>query len=197
MTSSNPLIEQATSDLRHRSANFFQLLSALARMRSQKSETAEARRQLLWMADAIGSLGALERHRTEAGVDFQAYLNEMVPIWRRRNGVRGPDLRAEIGPLLARDSSASTIALIAQELVGNAVTHGFPDGRTGEVRLVIAPGPEGRWILTVEDDGVGYDPTRAGQGFGLWFIRSLATQIHGTFTLQGHTGTTARLDFTP
>ena len=84
-----------------------------------------------------------------------------------------------------------------EELVGNAVTHGFPDGRTGEVRLVIAPGPDGRWILTVEDDGVGYDPTRAGQGFGLWFIRSLATQIHGTFTLQGHTGTTARLDFTP
>ncbi len=197
MTSSNPLIEQATSDLRHRSANFFQLLSALGRMRSQKSDTAEARRQLLWMADAIGSLGALERHRTEAGVDFQAYLNEMVPIWRRRHGTKGPNLVADIGPMLARDFSASTIALIAQELVDNAATHGFPEGRTGEIRMVIAPDPDGRWIMTVEDDGVGYDPATAVEGFGLWFIRSLATQIHGTFTLQGGVGTTARLVFTP
>lgn len=197
MTSSNPLIEQATSDLRHRSANFFQLLSALARMRSQKSDTAEARLQLLWMADAIGSLGALERHRTEAGVDFQAYLNEMVPIWRRRHGSRGPSLKAEIGPMMARDFSASTIALIAQELVGNAASHGFPDGRSGEISLIISPDAEGRWIMTVEDDGVGYDPDLAVEGFGLWFIRSLATQIHGTFTLEGGVGTTARLVFTP
>jgi two-component sensor histidine kinase len=197
MTSSNPLIEQATSDLRHRSANFFQLLSALARMRSQKSDTAEARRQLLWMADAIGSLGALERHRTEAGVDFQGYLNEMVPVWRRRYGARAPELRADIGPMLARDFSASTIALIAQELVANAATHGFPDGRTGEIHMVIAPESETRWVMTVEDDGVGYDPVHAAEGFGLWFIRSLATQIHGTFTLEGGVGTTARLVFTP
>jgi two-component sensor histidine kinase len=197
MTSSNPLIEQATSDLRHRSANFFQLLSALARMRSQKSDTAEARRQLLWMADAIGSLGALERHRTEAGVDFQGYLNEMVPVWRRRYGARAPELRADIGPMLARDFSASTIALIAQELVANAATHGFPDGRTGEIHMVIAPESETRWVMTVEDDGVGYDPVYAAEGFGLWFIRSLATQIHGTFTLEGGVGTTARLVFTP
>jgi two-component sensor histidine kinase len=99
--------------------------------------------------------------------------------------------------MLARDFSASTIALIAQELVANAVTHGFPDGRTGEIHMVIAPESETRWVMTVEDDGVGYDPVHAAEGFGLWFIRSLATQIHGTFTLEGGVGTTARLVFTP
>ena len=45
------------SEIRHRMANIFQLLSALARMRSQRASEPEARRQLAWMADAIGSLG--------------------------------------------------------------------------------------------------------------------------------------------
>jgi len=188
---------RAASDLRHRMANTFQLMSALGRMRSQRAAEPEARRQLLWMADAIGTLGALERHRTPQGVDFTAYLVEMAPVWRRRHASRKAEVRVSAIPLFAPDTAASTLALIAQELVGNALSHGYPDDRPGMVELSLRNTEDGRYELTVTDDGCGFDPgsSAARERFGLWFIRSLAAQVRGEFSLTSQPGVTARLTF--
>lgn len=186
---------RALSDLRHRMANTFQLMSALGRMRSQRSGDLEARRQLLWMADAIGSLGALERHRTSDGVDFTAYIAEMAPVWRRRHSGRQADVRVRAIPLLAPDTAASTLALIAQELVGNALAHGYPDDRQGLVEISLTQTSDGRHDLTVTDDGQGFDPAKARERFGLWFVRSLAAQVRGEFTLTSQPSCTAKLVF--
>lgn len=188
---------RAASEVRHRMANTFQLMSALARMRSQRASEPEARRQLLWMADAIGSLGALERHRSGDGVDFAAYLTEMAPVWRRRQGGQPAEVILATGPVTASDQAASTLALIVQELVGNALVHAFVDGRAGRVEIRVARLEDGRWELVVTDDGLGFDPASpaARERFGLWFVRSLAAQVRGEFTLTSTAGVTARLVF--
>lgn len=188
---------RAASEVRHRMANTFQLMSALARMRSQRASEPEARRQLLWMADAIGSLGALERHRSGDGVDFAAYLTEMAPVWRRRQGGQPAEVILATGPVTASDQAASTLALIVQELVANALVHGFVDGRAGRVEIRVVRLEDGRWELVVTDDGLGFDPASpaARERFGLWFVRSLAAQVRGEFTLTSTAGVTARLVF--
>lgn len=186
---------RAASEMRHRMANTFQLMSALGRMRSQRSGDAEARRQLLWMADAIGSLGALERHRTAHGVDFTAYIAEMAPVWRRRHAGRQAEVRVSAIPVFAPDTAASTLALIAQELVGNALAHGYLGDRPGLVEIRLIQGPDGRHELSVTDDGQGFDPEKARERFGLWFVRSLAAQVRGEFTLTSQPSCTAKLVF--
>lgn len=186
---------RAASEMRHRMANTFQLMSALGRMRSQRSGDPEARRQLLWMADAIGSLGALERHRTPQGVDFTAYLAEMAPVWRRRHAARHAEVRVSAIPVLAPDTAASTLALIAQELVGNALAHGYLDDRPGLVEISLTRTADGRYDLSVTDDGQGFDPEKARERFGLWFVRSLAAQVRGEFLLTSQPSCTARLVF--
>ncbi|MFN3513088.1 MAG: sensor histidine kinase [Phenylobacterium sp.] len=188
---------RVASDMRHRMANTFQLMSALARMRGQRAGEPDARRQLLWMADAIGSLGALERHRVGDGVDFAAYLAEMAPIWRRRHGGSPADLVLAASPIITPDQAASTLALIVQELVGNALTHGYADGRAGRVEIRLAPLGDGRWELMVADDGCGFDPAApaARERFGLWFVRSLTAQVRGEFSLASDAGVTGRLVF--
>jgi two-component sensor histidine kinase len=187
----------AASELRHRVANTLQLMSALARMRSQRAGEPEARRQLLWMAEAIGSLGALERHRGEGGVDFSAYLKEMVPVWRRRKNGSQAEINLKVDAILAPDQAASTLALIVQELVTNALTHGYPDGQTGVVELQVSRNAEGRYELVVADDGCGFDPASpaARERFGLWFVRSLAAQVRGEFSIVCSPSVTARLTF--
>jgi len=188
---------RVASELRHRMANTLQLLSALSRMRSQRATEPETRRQLIWMADAIGSLGALERHRTEAGVDFAAYLQEMSPIWRRRHSSRQVELVAACDPILTPDTAASTLALIVQELIGNALVHGCSDDRPGRIDVRVARLDGGRCELTVSDDGDGFDPAApaARERFGLWFVRSLAAQVRGEFSLTPKPGVTCRLVF--
>lgn len=187
----------SASEIRHRMANTFQLLSALARMRSQRAPEPEARRQLAWMADAIGSLGALERHRRDDGVDFAAYLGEMAPVWRRRHSSRAAELTLAVEPMLVPDAAASTLAMIAQELIANALAHGYPDDRSGRVEVKLSRLADGRCELLVADDGQGFDPASATaqERFGLWFVRSLAAQVRGEFTLTTTPGVVGRLVF--
>jgi two-component sensor histidine kinase len=197
MTEESDREGKAASELRHRTANTFQLIGALARMRGQKSADPEARRQLLWIAEAVGTLGALERHRRGGAVDFGAYLQEMAPNWRRRLGAAAPPLHLHLEPVPVPDSAATSLALIAQELVGNALAHAFSDGRSGEIRLRLAQTGPGQGELTVSDDGRGFDPaSEAGrEKFGLWFVRSLAAQVRGEFSLEQRLGVVARLTF--
>lgn len=188
---------RAASEMRHRMANTFQLMSALGRMRSQRAADPETRRQLVWMADAIGSLGALERHRAAQDLDFTAYLTEMAPVWRRRHAPRKAEIRVVAVPLSVPDTAGSTLALIVQELVGNALTHGFPDDRPGMVEIRLVQTDDGRYELVVADNGQGFDPAMpaARERFGLWFIRSLSAQVRGEFSLASQPSVTARLTF--
>ncbi|MDP3747110.1 MAG: sensor histidine kinase [Phenylobacterium sp.] len=188
---------RTAAELRHRMANTFQLMSALARMRGQRASEPEARRQLVWMADAIGSLGALERHRQEAGIDFAAYLADMAPVWQRRQGTRPAEIQLSCAQLHVSDQAASTLALIAQELIANALAHGYPDARAGVVKIGLKRLDDDRCELTVVDDGQGFDPAAPGarERFGLWFVRSLAAQVRGEFVLDCQAGVAARLVF--
>ena len=187
---------RAASEQRHRLANTLQLLAALARMRGQRVSEPDGRRQLVWMADTIASIGALEQKRGSEGVDFSAYLNDMAAVWQRRHGPRQAQVLVEADPLTANDQTASTLCLIVQELVGNALLHGFADNRAGQVTIRLQR-MQDRCVLSVRDDGAGFDPAAPAcrERFGLWLVRSLAAQVRGQFTLGHGSGVTAALDF--
>jgi two-component sensor histidine kinase len=54
--------------------------------------------------------------------------------------------------------TAVPCGLIVNELVANALKHGFPEGRSGSVRVEVAR-EEGRMLrLSVMDNGVGLPP---------------------------------------
>jgi signal transduction histidine kinase len=91
-------------------------------------------------------------------------------------------------------SRGAALALyrIAQEAMGNAVTHGA--AQHVDVRLTRS---NGLVALTVSDDGKGFDPNRGGAsgGLGLINIRERARQLNGTFDLNTEPGrgTTVRV----
>jgi two-component sensor histidine kinase len=183
------------SETRHRMANHQQLLAALARLRSQRASDPEVARQLLWVAEAISLIGVLERKRVgEAGVDLAAWLSEMVPIWRRRHGPGAPEIQLELEPIVAPDSAASTLALIVQELVLNALTHGRAFSGTGRV-VVRLTRKDDVCALIVSDDGPGFFGDQPPERFGLWLVRSLASQVRGDLAIINDGGLTARLEF--
>ncbi len=102
-------------------------------------------------------------------------LAEYLALERARFG---DDLvtRFEIAPDV-RD--APVPSLILQPLVENALRHGLgPREGPGELRIA-ARRDTGRLVLEVSDDGVGYDPARAGVGVGLSNTRERLTQLYG------------------
>lgn len=92
--------------------------------------------------------------------------------------------RAE--PAVADADLAGPLGLLVNELLTNAYKYAYPEGAEGEVRLLGAPLPDGRYRLEVADSGVGlpagFDLAKSGDSLGMKVITALAAQLGGELT---------------
>ena len=198
MSDIEPLSERQQADVRHRFANVFQLLSALTRMRVQRAQDAETKRQLTWMLEATGVLASMQQRLLGPDPhDFGGYLQDMLPQWRRRLAGRPIEIDLVVEPVPVREHLISALALITNELVTNALTHAFPGQRPGVVRVELRALKNGKAELIVSDDGAGFNPAKASRtSLGLWLIRGLTDQVKGVMTTPATpTGVVTRLEF--
>ena len=83
----------------------------------------------------------------------------------------------ELTPLSVGPDAAVGIALFLNEALVNALKHGFPDSRRGEITVALRrDGADGR--LVIQDNGVGASPAEPG---AYRMLRGLARQIDGQF----------------
>jgi signal transduction histidine kinase len=120
-------------------------------------------------------------------------LRKHVEVLRRVSGQSIVLKVRDVPRLPAAD--ATQVLRIAQEALGNALRHA--DASRIEVRL---ENVTGRLVLTVHDDGVGFDPGRRaavrGQRLGLTSMEERATELGGTLSVVSEpgAGTTVRLE---
>ena len=116
-------------------------------------------------------------------------LRKHVDVLRRVSG-QAIDLR--VGELPRLPSGPATQVLrIAQEALGNALRHAGAQ----RIRVQLENG-SGRLVLSVADDGQGFDPGAVrGQRLGLTSMEERATELGGTLSVSSsETGTTVRLE---
>ena len=91
----------------------------------------------------------------------------------------------EIEEVALPEGVASQLYQIFHEAVGNAIRHG--QAETVQVRLFTEPG---KTVLRIEDDGRGFEPTKAsgGRGLGLRSMRERAASVGGELLLQSKAG---------
>ena len=85
-------------------------------------------------------------------------------------------------PTLAR-TVAGSLLMILQESVGNAIRH----GRATRVKVHVAFGEDGL-VLTVEDNGCGFDTAEHARGLGLGGMDDRAKALGGTFRIESAAG---------
>ena len=74
---------------------------------------------------------------------------------------------------------ATSLGLIVNELVTNAIKHAFPDGRAGRIRIGFEA-PKDKLNVCVEDDGVGFRPgMQKDTGMGGELVTGLARELEG------------------
>ena len=198
VASSDPVAASDGADLRHRLANIFQQLATAGRLRVQRAQGEETRRQLSWMVDTIGVVGILQQRLLRPdGEDFAGLLEEIAPQWRRRCGARAITVVLETEPVSIREQNLSALTLIAHELVINAIAHAFPGDRAGCVRITLRRVDDATAAFAVSDDGCGYDPQSVDRTrLGLWLMDGLAAQVRGRLTTSaGADGVTTRIEF--
>lgn len=172
--------EDLQARTRHRVANTFHFLSALARMRAQREAGAAQTQGLSWMADMIIDLGAMERCVCPEGIDVGSYFAAMSPIWRDRYRRLGLEVAVETCPLILTEAAAPSLVLIVLELVAHWAGQSFQADQSRALNLhVQAQGPG--YVLTLR--GAGFAQAYAQETFGLWLAKRLSQQIKGELAL--------------
>jgi two-component sensor histidine kinase len=112
-------------------------------------------------------------------VRVKDYLETLIASIR---GGHDPDVQVtqDLADLSVDRETATPLGLILNEVVSNAFKHAFTDGRQGALSVRLARTDDGRGELTVEDNGVGFDPQQPAKGIGRRLITALTQQIAGT-----------------
>jgi two-component sensor histidine kinase len=188
-------------DMSHRIKNDLQFLSTMLQVEARSLEEGNGRAALLSAASRIGVVSrvhSLLQHGGQPFVEMKPLIDNLCADLRvSLVGLRPIAIREDVEHFLLPLHVARSIALIANELVTNALKYAFPDDRLGTVQIRLARvGDE--ITLLVEDDGVGlpHSAGPCGSGFGQKLVRSLAHHLGGVFTIGDEpSGTRCELRF--
>ncbi len=186
---------QLMQELNHRVKNNLALIEGLIGMQLRRQGAVDGV-ALRARVHAIAEVHDLLYKATDAfHIDFAQFLRQICAssavIPPERN--ISVDLDLQDGVLLSPDSAAP-LALIAVELITNAVKHAFPGRDGGTIRLRLTREAEGNAVLTISDDGVGL-PSSLGRSSGMRIIEALSRQIEGTLDRTPGPGTGYVLTF--
>lgn len=147
------------ADLQHRVSNDLTVIGALLARRGREMDDPGARRALEDAAARLGVAARLSRrlHNPAAQeVDFAELLREMVPdILAVAGAERRIAVDLETVQVTITAQQAIPLALVATELLSNAIQHGFPGTEGGRIEIQIErTGPETARLL-LRHDGLG------------------------------------------
>ncbi len=192
-------------EMQHRVKNNLQTVASLLSLQMRRAETAEAIELLGLSAARVESIAAVHEILSEEDIGLATIeeiairimdivVNDLVPPSQKIDFTIAP------APIRLDSKQATLFALVLNELVSNAATHGLAGRSPGSIRMT-ATQDSGMITVEVWDNGIGMPEgfsmsTHA--GLGLSIVDQLVThELSGTFHLEnGPTGcATARLKF--
>ncbi len=168
----------------HRVKNNLQMISAMMRKQLRLSNSAAAQEALRAALSRVDTLGVVHRRLYQsadlARFSVAQFIGETIPDLLRAADRSEVSLDLDLEDFTLPAKSASAFALLVNELVTNALKHAFPErGREGRILVRTRAGP-GSITMTIEDDGIGFDPSAPPrETFGRRLIDVLAAQLDG------------------
>jgi PAS domain S-box-containing protein len=164
----------------HRIKNSLQMASSLVLL-SARRVSDDAGGLLHNLAERMAALSSAHRMLERSGGSVRLDMGSLVAELAGELGGALPagqvEVETRIEPATLAASRGAPVALLANEVIGNAFKHAFPEGRTGHLRIALSRS-DGHVRLTVEDDGVGLPATGMPKGgFGRVLIDALARQL--------------------
>ncbi|WP_426168041.1 sensor histidine kinase [Sandarakinorhabdus sp. DWP1-3-1] len=145
-------------ELQHRVKNNLQMITSLIRMEARNvagDEQAEGFARLAGRINALATLyDALSRDESDNQVDLGAYLGQIAAAVMQAHAVEGIRLDTRIDTWPVSVNVAMPAGLVVNEVLTNALKHGFAGRDRGVIRLESLIDDDGCHI-TVADDGVG------------------------------------------
>ncbi|TCL73850.1 response regulator [Rhizobium sp. BK251] len=165
--------ELLLAEVNHRIANSLGLAAALVRMQASIMTDQVAIDALQETQMRINAIAAVHRrlytNRRVGTVQVDEYLGSLLGELEisMRDEKRPHRINLKSVPFTIATDKVITLGLIVSELVTNAFKYAYPEGQTGEVRVILEPVGQDQMRVSVEDDGIGFDHAKPPKGTGL------------------------------
>ncbi len=190
-------------EIHHRVRNNLQIISSLLNLQSRQLKDEEALSSFEESKNRIHTIATLHeqlyRSKDLSRIDFTAYMRNTTNSLLSSYGVADDSIKININSerIYLDINTAIPCGLIVNELVSNAIKHGFPDGAQGEITAdFISEG--NKYVLNVSNNGVQFPEDLDLDNctsLGLKLVSSLAKQLKGSITLNTKDVTRFTLDF--
>ena len=193
----------AIKEIHHRVKNNLQTIASLLRLQSRRIDNESAKKAFNESISRVLSIAATHEILAQNGVDD---VNLTVMLKRIVHSVVGQSLGADRGirisiggdSIKTNSDTATSIALVVNELIQNCVKYAFVGRDEGHIRVEIHRG-ETYSNIAIIDDGVGYDEDQVSHAgsLGRRIVQQLVSdKLGGNLTVEsGKNGTKVLFDF--
>lgn len=197
--------EALLKEIHHRVKNNLQVVSSLLGLQSRGVAEQSTRKMFVESQNRIHSMALLHESLYQsnnlARIDFPEYIRQLAAHLFTSYGV-GADrihLRTDLDKLYLNLDAALPCGLIINELISNSLKYAFPDGREGEIQIILRGRPGEQARLIIADNGVGLRADvdwMTARSLGLRLVRTLAEQLGAALDVRSQAGTKVELTFT-
>jgi two-component sensor histidine kinase len=179
--------EMLLREIHHRVKNNLQSVMSLVRLQMRGSEGFEA------LSSRIKSMIAVHeqiyKHDAYAEIDAAELIRAVVCSAISAHDAKfHVDFELQSAPVSA--DKATALALLVNEVVTNAIKYAYPESDEGHLLVALTPSEEpGKSLLTISDEGVGFDASAVSSGTGTRLIDGSVRQLDGTYKFQSQAGT--------
>lgn len=198
--------EALLKEIHHRVKNNLQIISSLIYLQAQRIEDPKARQIFEDSQARISSMAlvhdTLYRSQDFAEVNLSEYVQTLTAnlFHTYRIQPESVKLSVDVDPgVLVNLDKAIPCGLILNELMTNALKHGFHDRLSGEVRVLLKKQFD-RVYLMVENDGHTLPESfelQKIQSMGLRLVNALVDQVNGNLEIQRSGKTRFKITFDP
>ena len=174
----------AMQEIHHRIKNNLQTIASILRLQARRSRDDNTRHALNENISRILSIAATHEILAKKGLDcleINALLGRIKDNILRYGLPGGKDIKVTVSgdAFQVMSSVATTVALVVNELLSNALEHAFVDRDQGQVFINISYGSP-RASISVEDDGIGFDFSKVrDESLGFGIVRALISDTLG------------------
>ncbi|MDR3435820.1 histidine kinase dimerization/phosphoacceptor domain -containing protein [Telmatospirillum sp.] len=180
-------------EIHHRVKNNLQIVSSLLDLQSVRVTDPMAFEVLRDCQRRVRTMASIHQilyqSRDVVQVNFESFLEDLVPTLMSAYVTDPERISLSVGAVNVHLPIGSAIpcGLIVNELMSNALKHGFPGDRRGEIRVEFVYQSENQVALSISDNGVGIAADldiASTETLGLQLVTMLTDQLGGTLQIK-------------
>jgi PAS domain S-box-containing protein len=191
-------------EIHHRVKNNMQVISSLLNLQSRRIQDAAVLEMFRESQRRIRSMALIHERLYQSSdlsrIEFSEYLRNLAThlFHSYQVDTSRVQLKIEAEEVALNINTAIPCGLIVNELISNALKHGFPEGRAGRLDIDLRRVEGDGYTLRVADDGVGFPAGldfRKTESLGMQIVNTLASQIDASIDLDREKGTRFTIRF--